>query len=844
VALRDEAEARDAVKLAAATSSSLKWDALPPLWVVVLILLPAVVLLVRFFYRREAGGVGRRPRMAMGVLRICAVLLVLAALFGPYAETVEGEYAKRHLVLCIDTSRSMGFRDGYASGGELADRLREILGLPAGAPLETRSRLDVAKALLSDRAFLEELARKFRLQVYAFDAETLGLFAQREDEAPGQAADRILEALPGVAAEGSVTRLGSAIRDLTRRLDRRNEPVAGIVLFTDGRHTGGAPGPIEEARRAAEQTREGIPIFAVAIGDPGSAVNIGVSRLDAPEVVLAGDDVSFTASVHARGLDGRSAMLEAWLLDAEGKDVERLPIDAEPFTLPAEAEEGVKVTFRHRFEEPGTYLLRIGVPPVPGEAIVDDNWQRHDLSVVKLKMNVLAVSGMPDYTQRYLWPALERASDVIAAQMLLLSAEPDWPQPASRGLDALASFPQDRVSLAKYDVVILSDVDPLDPRMSPGGRESAKEVLGLLEAWVKEGGGLVLQAGRDGHIPSAYRDTPLMGVLPVVPDDLLVGERRDRIVELAKEKWYKLTPAGAWHPVMRVPQDPERVSEFWDGTEYATSFFWYVPVERAKSSATVLAVRRDQRPPEEPHPLVAIQDYGLGKVLWIASDELWRLRKGSEFLYWRFWSNAIRHLATYRLLGGNKRIKIWVDRADGRYRIEDTVGVEAKFLDENFEPLAPDPSDPNTATRTIKLVAPDGTEEPLALHAVPTDPPEGLFRTKLEARRPGTWRLVAETGTDEEPAKGTFVVEDTTIETRNPLMDMRTLTEVAKASRGRVLAPPQFKDLLDDEIVPPTTVIRTGEPKRTDLWDKGYVLWLFVALLALEWTLRRLHLLL
>lgn len=828
----------------AATSSTLKWHALPPLWVVVLILLPAVVLLVRFFYRREAGRVGRRPRMAMGVLRILAVLLVLGALFGPYAETVEGEYAKRHLVLCVDTSRSMGFRDGYTSGGELADALRGILGLPPGAPLETRSRLDIAKALLGDRAFLEELAEKFRLQVYAFDAETLGLFVQREDEASGETADRILEALPGVAAEGTVTRLGAAIRDLARRLDRRNEPVAGIVLFTDGRHTGGAPGPIEEARRAAEQTREGIPIFPVAIGDPGAAVNIGVGRLDAPEVVLAGDEVSFTASVHARGLDGQHAVLEAHLLDAQGNDVERLPIDAEPFALPAEKDEPVKVTFRHRFERPGTYLLKIGVPPAAGEAIVDDNWQRHDLTVVKLKMNVLYVTGKPDYTQRFLWPALDRAEDVIAAQMLLLSAEPDWPQPASRGLEPLQTFPQDRVSLAKYDVVILSDVDPLDPRMSPGGREGAKEVLGLVEAWVKEGGGLVLQAGRDGHIPSAYRDTPLMGLLPVVPDDLLVGERRDRIVELGKSKSYKLTPAGAWHPVMKVLKEPDQVREFWDGGEYATEFFWYVPVERAKSSATVLAVRADQRPGEE-HPLVAIQDYGLGKVLWLASDELWRMRKQQENLYyWRFWSGAIRHLATYRLLGGNKRIKIWVDRADGRYRIEDSVGIEAKFLDENFEPVTPDPSDPKTATRTIKLVAPDGTEEALPLHAVPTDPPEGLFRTKIEARRPGTWRLVAETGTDEEPAKATFVVEDTTIETRNPLMDMRTLAEVAKASNGRVLTPPQFKDLLKDEVVPPTTVIRTGEPKRTDLWDRSIVLWLFVGLLAVEWILRRLHLLL
>jgi len=832
-----------------ADATTLRWDALPPLWLLVLVIIPGVFLVARFFYRREAGRVGRTLRIAMAVLRSLAVLLVLVALFGPYAETIESRHFKRHLIVCIDTSGSMAFKDTYRSNPELAASIRLTAGYPESFNLATRPRIEIVKDLLgSDREFLEELADKFRLHIYTFSSQPAGLFEPHEGEKPSEAAERILAELPRLKANGQVTRIGTAIRDLVRAFDAKNEPMAGILLFSDGRHTGGAPGPVDEARRAAEGTRDGIPIFPVAMGDPAAAINIGVSRIDAPEVVLAGDEVAFTVTVHARGLDGRTATLEAAVLDAEGNVKETLPIDAEPFSLPGEKDPPKKVTFHHLFTEHGTYDLRIGVPPEPGEAVEGDNYKRHVLHVAKLKMRVLLVVSKPNYTYRYLSEALFRAEKTIAANALLLSAEPEWPQPASSGLRSLEVFPQERAELAQYDVVILTDVDPRDPRFARGGEEGRARVLGNLEHWVKSGGGLVLQAGRDGYVPDMYINTPVMSLMPVVPYRTLPENRYQEIVELGDEKRYALTNAGADHPVMRILQKLGDTRDFWESNDYATKYLWYAPVERAKSSATVLAVRRNLQGTvyldrNEPHPLIALQDYGLGKTLWLGTDELWRMRYGNENLYyWRFWSGAIRHLATYRLLGGNKRIKIWVDRADGRYRVGDSVGIEAKFLDENFEPVSP--GDNESEQRTLKLRTPDGDEREIPLQAVVTDPPEGIFRTRVSAGRPGTYRLIAESGGEEEPAETTFVVEDTTLEMLDPLMDMRTLEAIARASRGKVLKPSQIRQLISDDIVPRTASTRSGETRRTDLWDRGWVLWLFVLLLGAEWILRRRNLLL
>lgn len=832
--------------LLSAASRSIKWHALPPLWLVVLVIVPAVFLAVRFFYRREAGRIGRRARIALGLLRVAAILAVLAALFGPFAETIEGEYYKRHLILAVDTSLSMGIRDTYAANRDLAARIREAAGYPEGADLAQRDRILIAKDLLgSDRAYLRELLDRFHLHVYTFGSSCSLLFEPHDGEAPDAALERMVREIGTVKAESQVTRIGGALRDLVRTFRAKNEPVAGILLLTDGRQTGGSSPPAEEA---AEAKRQKIPIFPVAIGDPSAAVNIATSRVDAPEVALSGDEVFFTVTVHARGLSGTRSLV-AEIVDANGESQGQILSEPVYVDLP-DGDKPATASFRHSFDRPGRFTLRIGVPPDPLEAVREDNFKLHTLRVVELRMRVLLVTGKPNYDYRFLLPLLQRAEGMIEAQALQLDADPERPQETSEGLPPIAVFPQEKRELAEYDVIILMDVDPNHPRMAPEGAASRDRVLEMLESWVKRGGGLILQAGLDNRIPEEYTYAPLNALLPVVPTGA-PDQARYEMISPRDEKRFFLTPAGEVHPILRVLRDPAQVREFWRDDLYATEYFWYAPVERAKSSATVLALRRERgewRPSSErpADALVAIQDYGLGKVLWLGTNEFWRMRKIVENrYYWPFWSNAIRHLATYRLLSGNKRIKIWVDRADGRYQVGDSVGIEAKFLDENFEPVEPREEDEATMTRRIKLRAPGGEEEEIPLYAVLSDTPEGLFRAKLAAGKPGTYSLVAEPqDRDEEVAEATFVVEDTTLEMSDPLLDLRTLEAIARASDGRVLMPDQYRRLLADQLVPDTRIMRSGEPKRTDLWDKSYVLFLVVGLLAAEWILRRLNLLL
>ena len=181
--------------LLGADTTHLRWHALPPLWVIVLILIPAVFLTVRFVYKREAGKLGRRPRITMGVLRSLAILLILMTLFGPYTETIHGEHFDRHLILLIDTSRSMGFRDGYQNE-ERADAIRKAAGLPAAAHPSDRTRIEIVRGVFgNNRAFMKELAEKFSLHVYTFDESLAPLVQPRDEETAEQAEARLHEEL-------------------------------------------------------------------------------------------------------------------------------------------------------------------------------------------------------------------------------------------------------------------------------------------------------------------------------------------------------------------------------------------------------------------------------------------------------------------------------------------------------------------------------------------------------------------------------------------------------------------------------------------------------------------------
>jgi len=88
--------------------------------------------------------------------------------------------------------------------------------------------------------------------------------------------------------------------------------------------------------------------------------------------------------------------------------------------------------------------------------------------------------------------------------VLLLDADNEY---AIEDKSALADFPT-KEELNGFDVVILGDVDPKDPKLGE------KNLQHLADFVRERGGGLLMIAG-ERFSPHAYKDSPLRDVLPI-----------------------------------------------------------------------------------------------------------------------------------------------------------------------------------------------------------------------------------------------------------------------------------------------------------------------------------------
>lgn len=826
--------------LLAETVQQIRWHDMPPAWVVVMLLVPMAVAIGWWSYRRESE-VPARARLVLGGLRTVAVLLFLLLVAGPHAEVSETQKLRSHLLVLLDNSASMSTVDGYEP--EDARALSAASGLPPEA-VASRTRLELARAVLThdEHELLERLATDFRLHVFTFGSQLTPLVSVGDSsqgaDAPGEEspATRITKRMAEVEAVAPSTRLGQAVSMALDTFTLRDERVAGVVVLTDGQQNGGAVTPVQAGRRAASQH---VPVYAVGVGDPRSPRNIQVSNLRAKEVVLAKDTALFEFTVRAKGFERRAVPVEIQEVGPEGEPVGS-PYRVDPPEIRLTGGEGEdkdeqKIRVAYRFERAGTYLLRVGIPVQDEEKIKSDNYALHTIRVIDRKIKVLYVEGLPRYEYQFLSTALTRDYQTLLAHAMLLDADPGTPQRATRvpqwhSLDHTRGLP-DREALFEYDVIVLGDADW---RRFAASTKDADAALENLREFVEKGGGLVFVAGTQNN-PTKYQRTPLEEVLPIVIDR--DAERADvRESEPLRTSGYpfRMTAEGERSPLLNITGEIESSKEKWE-TDPDWLQHWSYPALRPKTGARVLleSGHPSHRNKFGARPLVATMLYGRGRTLFIGTDELWRIRKyvGDRY-YYRFYGEAVRFLATYKLLGGNKRFKIITDR--DKYTLDDTVRITLDVLDADYEPSKEE-------SHTVSLDQPGarpGSRETVVLEIPRLTGEPGAYSLPIVPTRPGEYRLSAQTDdeNDEQPEK-VFQVVQSTLEGRDLLLDETALRDMAAASEGGA-----YLNLWEvpEKLTPRSVQTEVTVNARTrELWDNAWALAAAVTLLAAEWLLRK-----
>jgi uncharacterized membrane protein len=470
--------------------------------------------------------------------------------------------------------------------------------------------------------------------------------------------------------------------------------------------------------------------------------------------------------------------------------------------------------------------FRARIDAADGERNTTDNEVTVAVRVNRQRVRVLYVEGYPRYEYRFLNFMLRRADARIDVQMFLLSATPDFPQDRTSGLSSLTRVPTSRKELLdNYDVVLLGDVNPY--AVSPDPAKGEEFVRSLLE-FVELGGGLGIIAG-EYQMPRSVAGTDFANLLPI--ELSRVGTTVDIPTEV--EHRPLLEDPAAPHELVRFEQDLGQNRALFESPRGLRGFFWHFPVAGVKPGSQVLLrhpVAANQAGGER-DPLLVIGHYPAGRSLFLAieASNRWLFRYDTKY-FEGFWRNALRWLALGRLKSGDRRYRLEALRTE--YALDDRVTLEARVLDEDFRPA-------ELPSQEV-LVAAEG--DPSVTHdlaAVPGRP--GLYRGTFQADRPGRYRAWIESE-GRRASTTEFAVVLPSRETADPRPDPDALAALTSLAGG-VLRPLHEVDLL---LAPDGGAFPGGEERREpissqleDAWDRFGTLLLALAVLSVEWILRK-----
>lgn len=827
-----------------------EWMSPATAWTVLVAAGVALLLVAVLVYRRDTGELRPLSAAMLVTLRVAALLGLFILFLQPQWRTEREVVQPSRAVVLVDTSLSMGLADVA----------------PADSRSGTASRAQQLAAALNRHALVRQLRSTHEVIVLRFD-EALApitslakLSDAAESRTPGQAAseppDQDISGQPGgtespgapsenvesslarddidwqscLKPSGRETRLGQALRQVLA--EQRNAPLAGIVLLSDGGQNAGPP-----AESALELAREAnVPIFPVGVGSPDRPVNVRVYELEAPERAHPGDPYSVTGLIQAQGLSGQAITAELYVgtPGTDGKEelagTQQVVLGRDGEVVPAKFQLTPTGTGRRRLS------LRLRAPR--SDHNPDDNRRDTEIEIVDRKLRVLLFAGGPLRDYQFLRTLLYRDPSILV-DVYLQSAEGNISQEADQILD---HFPDTREALYAYDCIVAFDPQwhtPLEARVA--GLNPTQ--IDLLEAWVAEqGGGLILVAGpvNAGQALGGWIQDPAMAkvraLYPVeFPRSFTVLERNTYV---SKDPWpLEFTREGREAEFLWLADTEAENERAWTGF---AGVYACQPVRGPKAGATVYAYYSDPRAATLGQRPVyfAGQFYGSGRVFYMGSGELWRLRRLDEGYFERLYTRLIRHVSQGRLLRQSSRGTLLVDK--DRYLLGGTAEIRAQLTNAQLQPLV-------AQSVAVEVFQPDGKVQSLRLRADPGRP--GLFVGQLTLLQEGDYRLeLPIPESDNERLTRRVQVRLPDLERENPQRNDPLLSRLAESSGGRyyrdletALAPgtsdslaAQLRDCTRTSIL---TEARNEAWER--LWRQG-MMFALCGLLCLEWLIRRL----
>jgi uncharacterized membrane protein len=595
------------------------------------------------------------------------------------------------------------------------------------------------------------------------------------------------------AAELGTLKADARHADLPGALKSLAGRTSAVFLVSDGAGVGSPPVSSSPAGGTP-------PVVAFPLATNGAYRDVMISALRFPSVVFRERETTIEVTVRNRGYDG--IMVPVFL-----KEGDKL-LAARNVRLGGPNGD-VSLSFPFIASEVGTRRLSVTVQPQVGESISENNTVEFSLTVTRDKVRILMVSGSPSPGYRFMRLALKNDPTVDLLSFVILRT-PSNTIDVPLNEQSLIPFPVDTIfgkEMKDFDLVVFDNL-PLHFYLNQKHLEAVREL-------VRGGGALAMVGGPSLSDEDRIRSGPLADLLPVTfekPD-----YRRGAPLSL------RLTQAGSRHLLTRLFPDQALDSRLWRELAPADG----VNLMKPAGSASVL-LETEGSPAQ---PVLVVGNYGKGRVLVLGTDYAWKWAAGlaakgqDTSTYLRFVERMVRWLTKDPSLdpmaivlpekpaeaGASVQVRMTTGERSSRPGAESKGGGEPPLF---------------------SVFAPDGARVPAEIKqgTVP-----GEFAAEFVPLKRGAYRMTVKStsGTAEE----TLMV-GTVRDRLDGAPNGEVLKAMAAGTGGKVVtngagvkaAVAEYAEKGRKSFV---------EMKEIPLWSTFYAIGALVALLAVEWYLRK-----
>lgn len=766
-------------------------------WVLLGVVALAVLAIAIYTWLHTRGSMW--VRVVLSVLRSGALALLFLMLAEPVLKMTFTSESKPFVYVLLDGTESMAIEDEYSDDEQAALAMATGVDISGDAK---PARIDYVKSLLHQEGnVFAEIQDKARTRFFLFDGSTTSQLRPVETEA---------EDSQSLSTVGRVTAMGSVFNDAQRQVGSGR--LAGVVVVSDFSHNSGpAPLGLDANSPAA---RLNAPIYAVGVGAT-EVVDLGVAVQTDPKMKKA-ERTTVTAKITHTGLQGESVEVHVWAVPLDGDSREPVEIGVRQVTL-----EGPVAVVELPFtpKDSGRFEFFVEATPQAAEAIAENNRASREVNIIDDYLRLMYVAHEPDWEWRFVKEVFHRDKLIGMDGFRTYLASSD-PRVRESNILFLPTLTPPRNEFFSKDVIFLGDMP--GPNSTTNGAVLSNRFCEMTREYVsKFGGGLVVIAGPKFG-PQQLAASPLADMLPVVldPEATLIDD---------DEFEPRLTADAEAYSFMQLGAGPQETAKAWNNLGKLP---WYQPVKAKHELGVVLAEHPTDKCADgkTPQPIIAIRQFGKGEVVYVAHNEMWRLRRRYGEKYYRtFWSQLIYRLGMSHALGSEKRFVVRTDMQ--QYKPEDKVNLSIEAYDENFDPLSGEKLDGQSIEATLSTPG-NGAAQSIKIPLVR----DGLFEAKIPVIEPGDYTVDIKDPVSGETMQKRFRVADVSAERRSAVRNVALQESLATQTGGRSYTLAGVSQLADDLNIEPIVETQT---RSLPLWDTRLWFFLLIGLLFTEWLIRK-----